>query len=281
MMNKKKRMIVANLATFPKRKKVLKKTIDSILPQVDVLNIYLNNYKYIPSILQNHKINCVLGDEADGDLKDNGKFYFLNKCPNDAYYFTIDDDITYPKNYIDRLISEIDRYDDKIAVGVHGVIFFEDFKNFRDSRTNIHFEDELNKNIKVSVLGTGTVAFYKNNFKKLFKEDFCDVGMADLYFSIFCKNNNIQQICVTREKEWLKNSVKNRFYSISLWQDSVFDTSKQDILIEQNRLWQLKDAELNKYRTVLENQLKQHNKSKYIKIYKILTSISINIRNIF
>ena len=48
--------IYANMATIPKRIPQLQIVVECILPQVDQLNIYLNNFEEVPWFLDNPKI---------------------------------------------------------------------------------------------------------------------------------------------------------------------------------------------------------------------------------
>jgi FkbM family methyltransferase len=69
--------ITASMASIPERSKLLKSSIESILDQVDILNVYLNGYRTKPAFLSDKKIRVVHSKEY-GDLRDNGKFFFLD-----------------------------------------------------------------------------------------------------------------------------------------------------------------------------------------------------------
>ena len=82
-------MIRAHLATFPPRRRLLRKTCDAILPQVDHLFVVLKDYDEVPGFLaKNPKVTAIIPDR---DVKDAGKFWFT-PAPEDIV-FTIDDDI--------------------------------------------------------------------------------------------------------------------------------------------------------------------------------------------
>ncbi len=49
--------IIAQVASIPDRMHQLKKTIESLYPQVDELNIMLNGYYFVPLWLNREKIN--------------------------------------------------------------------------------------------------------------------------------------------------------------------------------------------------------------------------------
>jgi len=246
--------IVANIATFPERLELFKKTVESILHQVDKLNVYLNNFNEIPDFLNNEKINAVLSKDAVGDLKDNGKFYFLDKALDNEYYFTIDDDIVYPGDYVSKMIEFLQNYDNKVAIGVHGIIFHRDFKSFCRTRTSFYFEHALEDDMIVSALGTGTLVFHKNLLNNISLRNFYSPGMADLWFAVFCKEKNVPLLCVQREKQWLKNTNTKDEDHYALWNESLKNDDAQNRIINKYRLWELSVSGERKYRSYLENK---------------------------
>ena len=81
-----------NIATMPSRIDQLRLTLDSLRPQFDEIRIYLNEFTYVPSFVK--EFTYFQGGE---NLTDNGKFYGLKDLKEDEYYFTLDDDIIYPR----------------------------------------------------------------------------------------------------------------------------------------------------------------------------------------
>lgn len=234
-------IVTANLASFPVREASLETVIPTIIDQVDILNIYLNDYAKAPKFIIDHpRINYVLGEKCDGDLRDNGKFYFLNKVPRNSYYFTIDDDIVYPSNYVSKLRKTLKKYANQVVVGVHGIIFNKDYSNFTKSRVTFHFMKRLKCDIFVSTLGTGTVAFFLPTMKDLKLSYFKSVGMADLWLSAYCHNKGIKRLCINRNDEWL-SPVKVK-QDKNLWNESVLDSDPQNQIIINNKLWEVKGA---------------------------------------
>ncbi len=230
--------VIANLATFPERTKKLKIAIKSILNQVDEVNIYLNEYKNIPNFLKHPRINCVLGRDVIGDLKDNGKFYFLDKVPENSYYFTIDDDIIYPENYVAKMVGELKKYDNNVVVGVHGIIFSKKCRSFVNDRNTYDYRNYLFYDRQVSVLGTGTIAFYKRSISDIDLKHFSDTGMTDLFFARYCQQKNIPLIAINRKKQWLKDVSKNNAKT-TLWDGAVLDDKVQTNFILDYKLWDI------------------------------------------
>lgn len=96
--------ISANYATYPApgRLEALLKSINSILPQVDIVRVYFNSYTLdqIPPLP--NKVHPIVIPGLN--LTDLGKFYPLSHLKQHEYYFTCDDDIQYPPDYIQHTL---------------------------------------------------------------------------------------------------------------------------------------------------------------------------------
>ena len=66
-------MIIANLATYPPRRENLLPVVQAIAPQVDQLNVVLNQYDAeLPELVDIPNVKQIIPHE---DTKDVGKFY--------------------------------------------------------------------------------------------------------------------------------------------------------------------------------------------------------------
>lgn len=192
--------IIFGIASLPEREDLLKDCIESIYNQSDIIEVGLNNYKQIPDFLLKEKINVYLLDNSLGDA---AKFYKLNQY-TDHYYFSVDDDIVYPNNYVERMLGELDN---SSVIGVHGSIFRNTYKDFYD-RKIYNFRVGLEKGLYVDFIGTGTTLIDTSKVKiKL--EDFKSPNMADVWLGIYCKENNIKPYIISRKDDWLKNNLKD------------------------------------------------------------------------
>jgi glycosyltransferase involved in cell wall biosynthesis len=193
--------VSACLASYPPRAEKLQTVVSSLLPQIDHLYVYLNEYEEVPAFLKHSRITVELGRNK-GELRDNGKFYFMDRI-RDGYVFTVDDDIDYPADYVQKLIQKLEFYDRKAIVGLHGTIYAKPVRSFFKGRTLLHFEEALSRDTIVNQLGTGTVAFHTELLRPAF-EWFKDPGMADVWFAVETKKLNITQISVQRDALWAK-----------------------------------------------------------------------------
>jgi len=124
-------MTTANIATLPAREIQLARTVKSLYNQVDYINIWLNDYDKVPSWLSDSKISTQLSNNI-GDM---GKFLFKI----DGYYFSCDDDIIYPPDYV-KILK--DRLDGNI-VTIHGKNFKTPCKSYyHDAFDKIRCDNE-------------------------------------------------------------------------------------------------------------------------------------------
>lgn len=156
-------MIRAHLATFPPRAPILMQTVASILPQVDLLCICLNDYSEVPAALAGQaRIEVMI---PDTDLKDAGKFAFP-PAPGDVV-FTIDDDILYPPDYVSRMLLAFEQLDPhRDILGYQGNAWLGREGGGRRWR-NFLFHQRLGQLLKVDVLGTGTACQLGRNLPAL------------------------------------------------------------------------------------------------------------------
>ena len=221
-----KDIVFGCMATFPAREQRLKQTIINILPQLDHLYIYLNNYESVPQFLKNDKITTILGKNHAGDLRDNGKIYPISELDLNGYCFLFDDDIEYPLDYVNNFISKLNNYDNKVVVGVHGVIFEKPFKNYFENRVVFHFKNENIKDIVVNQLGTGVLAFHTSLMKPNLSK-YKEKGMADVFFAIEAKSKNIPLICIEHNENWIKPSIIEVEDNTNLYDEFKRDNSVQ------------------------------------------------------
>ena len=190
---------ILNVASY-KRINSLIKTIESIYHQCDEINICLNNYDGdIPKQFLDEKINLIFTDNSKGDA-----FKFLNLENSDGYYLTIDDDLIYPPNYVEYMISNCKKYNNKKIITLHGKNFdeFPIISYYNSKKQIYHFLDEQNKDIKVQYGGTGVMCFHTSLLKTSI-EYFKYPNMADVWIGNLAKNNNLEIICVSRPKNFI------------------------------------------------------------------------------
>ena len=241
--------VSACIASYPPRREKLREVVERLLPQVDQLYVYLNEYEAAPDFLRHSRIVTELGGKAR-DLRDNGKFHFMAKLPL-GFVLTADDDIAYPPDYVQTLIRKVDFYERRAVVGLHGTIFAKPIRNYFRARTLYHFEHELPHDVVVNQLGTGTVAFHTDLLRPDIAE-FKTTGMADIWLALACRRIGAPMIAIERPAGYLQ--------SIGLEESTLFrefrkDDARQTDLVRSVEPWnEVIEGDLGSIIAVREHQ---------------------------
>jgi len=189
--------IYVGIASINGRQKYLKKTIESLINQCDKMYICLNNYMRIPSFCYHEKIFAFLYDNEKGDA---GKYFAVDKL--EGYYFSCDDDLIYPKNYISIYIRHIDKY--SCLITTHGRIMMKKpIKSYYQGHLlSINCLGENRKIIDVDIPGSGVSGFHTKDLKLKYSH-FKAANMADIWLAKQCKLQNIKCKVIEFKKNWL------------------------------------------------------------------------------
>lgn len=166
------------IASIPERKKQLENTVKSLINQCDLMVIALNNYKSIPEFAKHEKIEAVLMDNRYGDA---AKFIY---AWNDGYYFSCDDDILYPSDYIEKMTEKIEFYGNNCIITLHGRKMkqkpLKSYYQGHEKTFNLFYDVE--KDTRIDVGGTGVMAFdtefFKINYRKCVWPNMADIWVA-------------------------------------------------------------------------------------------------------
>lgn len=198
-------MITANVATIPSRVHAFRDCVHSILPQVDMLYVYLNGFDTVPAYLKgNPKIKFYRSQDHFGNIGDIGKFFNCHLW--DGYVFTIDDKFIYPSDYTQRHVQNIEKYDRKAVVSFHG-------RNLHTSRpTKSYYNDPKDffsclstvpADIFVHELGTGVMAFHTDTYQPSL-DIFRHTNMTDIYLSIDLLEKKIPRLLASHKEGWIR-----------------------------------------------------------------------------
>lgn len=200
--------ITASLATIPRRIGPLKEMIDSIINQVDVLQIYLNGFEknQIPSyLLKENKIKLYMSQEEEfGDRGDAGKFFNVQNIKD--WHFICDDDIHYPKDYVETMIEKCLYYNCEYVIGNHGGDFnkFPILDSYKDRRRTVHYKkSKLFNDIAVHYLATNSICFHDKTIRLNDMEDFKIANMGDIWLAVACQKEEVGMICQSHDFNWI------------------------------------------------------------------------------
>ncbi len=192
--------VFVGMASIPSRVDSLRQVVEALLPQVTELGVYLNNWDAVPDFLRNPKIK-VARSQDHGDVRDNGKFFWVEKT-NARFYATVDDDINYPKDYIAQLIRYQTKLGGTYAVGVHGTTYPNPVVKLLRYRSLVHFMDPYNAFVPVDLLGTGTLLFERAYWNLKYSE-LGTPGMADVWFGVAAKKRDFGMWVIPRKGKWM------------------------------------------------------------------------------
>lgn len=221
--NKFSKSVFVGLASIPSREASLRQVVKDLLPQVEQLGVYLNNWDEVPSFLQNPKI-MIARSQDHGDVRDNGKFFFIDKTEA-VYYATVDDDIAYPADYIAKLVSHQKLLGGSYAVGVHATVYPTVIKKLLRDRHLWHFEHEVGGLLPVDLIGTGTLLFQRAYWQLNYSE-IKNPGMADVWFAVAANKRNFGLWVVPRQADWMR-PIEQEDQSNNLFSEGRLDDTVQ------------------------------------------------------
>ncbi len=206
-------MITAQIASIPDRQWLLERVVASLLPQVDQLNIMLNNYPKTPFFCHKPKINYYHLDNSKGDA---AKFHGLKNIS--GYIFTCDDDLIYPPNYVELTLKELERHENRVILSHHGRQMRPKPVNnsYTDRIQAFHWNIEQPKSVQLDIGGTGVMAWHSDTF-------FPDIdritkkNMADIWVHGFALEQGVKIYLCPHPGDWIEylnppNTIWDRDY---------------------------------------------------------------------
>jgi hypothetical protein len=173
--------IVAGIATYGNRREYLLETIRSLGPQTDEIWVYDNNQRF--------------------NLTDRGKFIGLKSTKEPVYYFSCDDDLIYPEDYIKSTIEQIKLF--QCIVCYHGRKLRGKNLNYYKEHYGYPFNKDLSKHQVIDVAGTGVCAFRTDYFNPLSILDSPLQRMSDVVFSLEAAKEKKRIMVLAHKGDWI------------------------------------------------------------------------------
>ena len=176
--------IVVGIATTGDRPNELKHTLESLNEQTvkaDLIHVH-DNSKEI-------------------DYTDNAKFIILSHLPDEVYFFSCDDDILYPEDYIEKTIEAIETH--QCIVSYHGRILRGLNRSYYHGHTALACKHHFPRTVELDIVGTGVCAWKTSYFNptELYKaEDKC---MSDLVFSLEATKQGKKMMHIGHKAKWI------------------------------------------------------------------------------
>jgi len=220
-------MIIAGMATLPERLNTLELVLDRLHPQVDVIELALNGHREIPKLLS--KYPKVIPNLTTNEKGDANKFLNVGKYKDD-YYFSTDDDILYPSDYVSTYIKEIDKH--RSLITIHGSLIpprkIQSY--YKGRKMKAHCLNTCGEEV-VHIPGSGVSGFHTSFLKIDYKNGFPNANMADIFVGIQCQQQNVRCISIKHSKGWIKGGLNEGRKTI--WETHRHDDRIQTIHINK------------------------------------------------
>lgn len=231
--------VIANLATYPPRAESLARVVAEIAPQVDQLNVVLNEYAAVPDALTIH--DNVVPILPEQDLKDTGKFFPASADAD--WVVLIDDDLHYPADYVETSLARIAQSGAERAVyGYHGVYYRkpgikrlqfwkypalspDTVMRYRRVHT---FWNTIEHAMRVDQLGTGTV-FLRGKDMPEFDFMASSQKFVDVRFALWAFRKGLACVCLPRPREWL---------AAEPFEDTIYEFTQSNPTHVSDEIWQ-------------------------------------------
>lgn len=199
---------VVAMASYPLRKAGMLKVFNKLFPQCDHFCLYLNEYDKIPDELlklskeDKLRVTVEIGGE---NLKDYGKFFWWKRFP--GYYLTVDDDLEYPEDYVESLVSRMPDFKNNAVLGLHGNDFTIVDSSFVVKKHCHAFLSREQHDVPVDCLGTGAACFYPESFSFQFSDVLSNYHAGndlDMSVSILAKSEGKMLYRIKSKKDFVK-----------------------------------------------------------------------------
>ena len=164
--------VTASLASIPGRAHMLPATIASLLPQVDRINVMLNEYDHVPDCLNHPKI-VVERSQNVGNFYSDAMFWWVDEVK--GYHFFCADDLVYHPDYVASMIPWIEWYERKTTLTCHAVIIDPDPKDYYRCRKVYH---GMTPSSEAHWCNVGCIAYHTDTLK-LTRQQMCLREVSD------------------------------------------------------------------------------------------------------
>jgi hypothetical protein len=208
------------MATIPERREAFEKIVAALAPQVDEIYVSYNRYTEIPDVEGVTKAQLDT-ENADGC---NSVFRMLDDVT--GFVFMCDDDILYPDDYVEKMLSY---YKPQSFICAYTQeISNIDKLQYLDNTSSRSFTHSNQSFYQSDVIGTGCCSFCADEIKP---GGFKYRNHRDLQLSIFALENGFNIYRIPAKMYWLtrletKNSPKIR----NEWRVDAVEVKRKELL---------------------------------------------------
>ncbi len=195
-------MVTAQIATVPHRENMLQIVVNSLIDQVDKINVMLNGHEEAPYFLKQLEFHTdkIQYWDMDNSTGDAAKFFRVEQL--EGYVFTCDDDIQYPPDYVQVMIAELKRYENKVILTNHGrTMMPKPVCSIYTDRLGTHHTFLETKSMELDIGGSGVMAWHTDFFKPKYSE-FKRSNMADIWVAKQAKEQGLKIMMNPHPENW-------------------------------------------------------------------------------
>jgi hypothetical protein len=192
-------LALAALASIPAREGYLARVLESLRPQVQRLCVYLNGYAAVPACVHAMADRYVLDPKNAGAER---KFWWADT--HGGLYFSCDDDIVYPKDYVEVLSAAIAEHGPRVIVTAHG-------RSYLGRPRSVHevapgslglFHKRVDCGRPINHGGTGVMAWDARAVRMPTRWPMQNI--ADMQVAVWAQQNRMRMQLVPHQANWFK-----------------------------------------------------------------------------
>lgn len=220
---------IGGIASIPSRVDTLPRVLASIVPQVERLHLFLHGYDAIPEAARHARVVAVLAPR-DTPWRASGRLHGLAAESRPCLYFTFDDDIVYPDDYVERLARALVRHEGNAVVGFHAHNYRPPYESYIRDRQRFPFVKRKLFEAQVDELGAGTLAFVSSRLP-MDPRRWKYGDLDDIMIAQEAERAGLRRIALARGRHYIGRA--RRDTTGTLWKSVLEDESRS---VEQMRV---------------------------------------------
>lgn len=204
-----RRRVIVGLASHPPREAGMLAVVRALSPQCDEMHVALNEYSgdRLAKVLDRLKVYKNVTARAyagQDDLGSQNKFRAVGLCSGDDVFISVDDDIMYPPDYVEKTLKGLDRHGGRAIVSYHGSLL-ERNADGSVSKNVVQFRKTCPADTRVHMAGTGCGACVPAELGLGF--DVFDMPKNtgdDELLAIWARDRRIPMVVLAHPENWLR-----------------------------------------------------------------------------
>jgi hypothetical protein len=192
--------VLAALATIPRREAFLERVLGSLRPQVDRIHVYLNGWQKPPKAVLELADRYEISAENEGAER---KLFWAESW--DGLYFSCDDDIVYPRDYVAVMREAVERWRGRALVTSHGRSYVPDPRSVHHvlPQSLGLYSQNVRPGRWINHGGTGVMAWDTATVRV--PATYPERNLADLQVAMWAQDNEVPTWLVPHEAHWFES----------------------------------------------------------------------------